>query len=67
MNQRGATVRAINAGGKIEKEIASKIRSDIQTISNIYPRTARMLTIIEHDYENHADRLDLDVKEREIE
>lgn len=67
MNQRGCTVRGINEGGKKEREIASKIHSNIQTISNIYPRTARMLTIIERDYENYADRLDLDVKEREIE
>ena len=67
INQRGCTIRTMTEGGEKEREIANKIRSNIQTISSIYPRTARILNIIAKSYETNANRFDAELKERELE
>lgn len=67
INQRGCTIRTMNEGGEKERNIANKIRSNIQIISSRYPRTVRMLNIIAESYERHANRFDSELKERELE
>lgn len=59
-NARGMTSRSPWDGGKQERILAEKYRSEAEKIELIYPRTAEILRNIARDYENEARRQDWD-------
>ncbi len=58
-NSRGVTSRALNEGGKQERELAEKYRTMSNTLRAKWPRTAAMLRSIAESYEHVAKREDI--------
>jgi len=60
VNSRGVTRRAMNEGGRQEREIEQKYRSQSKALAPKWPRTSRIISLIADSYASGAKREDND-------
>jgi len=62
LNQRGASWRVWNEGGKQERELAREYKDMAEKVQDRWPRTAALLKSLADSYEHDAIREDLEVE-----
>ena len=65
-NRRGVTVRMPHDGGKLERDLAVRYRTDAEALRFDWPRTSACLARIAEFYDRDADQQDLMAKQNDL-